>query len=641
MSDLESQLAQIEPFAADAGFRAEWRAVKAANKSRLAALIRQRTGIVVDPQSLFDVQVKRLHEYKRQHLNVAVPDHRLQPHRARRGARSGAAPRTVIFGGKAAPGYRMAKLIIRLIHGVADVINRDPRVSPLLKVVFFPDFNVKNGQHIYPAAELSEQISTAGKEASGTGNMKFAMNGALTIGTLDGANIEIRDAVGAGELLPVRPDRRRGRGSEGRGLPPAHRSTRPTPSCTRRSICIDAGAFSNGDRELFRPLVESLLVRDDYLLFADYQPYVDCQQRVERGVSRPAELDADVDPQLRARRPLLVGSLDSRVLPRHLERQAGCDRPGTLNEDGSRHTPGTSAPLGATVTPEGVNFSVFSKSATAIELLLFDDAEAPAPSRVVRLDPQRHRTYHYWHVLVPGLQPGQVYAYRAHGPFAPERGLRFDPHKVLLDPYGLAVATPRGYDRGAASRPGDNCAAAHEERRRRPGRLRLGGRPAASDAVRPHLHLRDARAGLHAASQLRRVRGEARDLRRHHREDPLPARPWGHGRRAPAGLSVRPRRRAGRTGQLLGIPAGVLLRAARRVQLAPRPARRARRVPRHGEGAASRGHRGDPRRRVQSHDRREPGRADDLLSRPRQRVLLHPAGRQVALRRFHADAATR
>jgi isoamylase len=125
-----------------------------------------------------------------------------------------------------------------------------------------------------------------------------------------------------------------------------------------------------------------------------------------------------------------------------------------------RHRAGTSAPLGATATPEGVNFSVFSKSATALELLLFDDVDAPAPSRVVGLEPRPHRTYHYWHVLVTGLKPGQVYGYRAHGPFAPERGLRFDPHKVLLDPYGLAVATPRGYDRGAASRPGDNCATA-------------------------------------------------------------------------------------------------------------------------------------------------------------------------------------
>ena len=197
------------------------------------------------------------------------------------------------------------------------------------------------------------------------------------------------------------------------------------------------------------------------------------------------------------------------------------------------------------------------------------------------------------------------------------------------------MATPRGYDRDAAQPPRRQLRGGDEERGRRPRRLRLGGRPAAAAAVRPHLHLRDARARLHAASELRRVRREARDLRRRHREDSLPAGPRGHGGGAAAGVPVRPPRRARRTGQLLGIPAGVLLRAARRVQLAHQPARRAGRVPRHGEGAASRRHRGDPRRRVQSHDRRKPGRADDLLSRPRQRVLLHPAGRQVALRRLH------
>ena len=279
LSDLESELVQLEPFSADAGFQADWRAVKAVNKNRLAALIRQRTGIVVDPQSLFDIQVKRLHEYKRQHLNVLYLI--TAYNRIARGGGDNGPSRTVIFGGKAAPGYRMAKLIIRLIHGVAEVVNRDPRVSPQLKVVFFPDFNVKNGQHIYPAAELSEQISTAGKEASGTGNMKFAMNGALTIGTLDGANIEIRDAVGAENFFLFGLTAAEVAAAKAAGYSP-----RPiyesNPELHEAIDLIDAGVFSNGDRQLFRPLVESLLVRDEYLLFADYEPYIECQQRVGR-----------------------------------------------------------------------------------------------------------------------------------------------------------------------------------------------------------------------------------------------------------------------------------------------------------------------------------------------------------------------
>jgi starch phosphorylase len=277
LSDLESELARIEPFASDAGFQEDWRAVKRANKDRLAALIRQRTGLVVDPESLFDVQVKRLHEYKRQHLNVL---YLITAYNRIRRARGGPlVPRTVIFGGKAAPGYFMAKLIIRLIHGVADVINRDPRVSPLLKVVFFPDFNVKNGQHIYPAAELSEQISTAGKEASGTGNMKFAMNGALTIGTFDGANIEIRDAVGAENFFLFGLTAAQVASAKAGGYRP-RAIYEANPELHEAIDLIDSGAVSNGDRDLFRPLVESLLVRDEYLLFADYQAYIDCQQQV-------------------------------------------------------------------------------------------------------------------------------------------------------------------------------------------------------------------------------------------------------------------------------------------------------------------------------------------------------------------------
>ncbi|MGA6965988.1 MAG: glycogen/starch/alpha-glucan phosphorylase, partial [Xanthobacteraceae bacterium] len=194
LANLEDELRRLEPLADDIDFQRNWQAVKAENKRVLVRLIKERTDIVIDPHSMFDIQVKRLHEYKRQHLNVLYLI--TVYNKLRRSSGAAATPRTVIFGGKAAPGYRMAKLIIKLINCVARTINQDPLVSQVLKVVFLPDFNVKSGHRIYPAADLSEQISTAGKEASGTGNMKFAMNGAITIGTLDGANIEIRDAVG-------------------------------------------------------------------------------------------------------------------------------------------------------------------------------------------------------------------------------------------------------------------------------------------------------------------------------------------------------------------------------------------------------------------------------------------------------------
>jgi starch phosphorylase len=276
IADLEDELARIEPFATDSGFQTEWRVVKAANKRALAQLVRQRTGITVDPQSLFDIQVKRLHEYKRQHLNALFLVTEYQ--RIRAGGEPGP-PRTVLFGGKAAPGYRMAKLMIKLINAVATVINADPVVSKHLKVVFLPDFNVKSSHHVYPAADLSEQISTAGKEASGTGNMKFAMNGALTIGTLDGANVEIREAVGeenfflfgltAGEV-----QQRKAGGYNPRLLYQADPQLRHTLDL------IGSGFFSNGDPELFRPMLDSLLNHDDYMLLADFRAYVDCQGRV-------------------------------------------------------------------------------------------------------------------------------------------------------------------------------------------------------------------------------------------------------------------------------------------------------------------------------------------------------------------------
>ncbi len=278
ISDLEHELNRIEPLADDTGFQREWQAVKAENKVDLAALIKDRTGIKVDPQSLFDIQVKRLHEYKRQHLNVLYLITLYSRLTHSRG--DATTPRTVIFGGKAAPGYWMAKLIIKLITSVADVINGDRRVSDRLKVVFLPDFNVKNSQRVYPAADLSEQISLAGKEASGTGNMKFSMNGALTIGTLDGANVEIRDAVGhenfflfgltAGDVERIRTN-----GYNPRAIYESNAELRETLDLIRD------GAFSNGDRELFRLLVDALIYHDTYMLLADYQAYVDCQQRVQ------------------------------------------------------------------------------------------------------------------------------------------------------------------------------------------------------------------------------------------------------------------------------------------------------------------------------------------------------------------------
>jgi len=286
IADLEHEIGRIEPLATDRGFQQAWQGVKAGNKRALAGVIKERTGIVVDPQSLFDIQVKRLHEYKRQHLNVLYLVTLYNRLRTGSGART--TPRTVIFGGKAAPGYRMAKLIIKLIHDVAEMIHRDPNVSDDLKVVFLPDFNVKNSQTVYPAADLSEQISTAGKEASGTGNMKFAMNGALTIGTLDGANVEIRDAVGpenfflfgltAAEVAQAKAD----------GYRPSafYESNRELHAALD---LIADGHFSNGDRERFRPLIESLLTRDEYMLLADYQAYVDCQERVSEAYVNQAE----------------------------------------------------------------------------------------------------------------------------------------------------------------------------------------------------------------------------------------------------------------------------------------------------------------------------------------------------------------
>ncbi len=276
--DLE-ELGRLEPLADDPEFQDTWRDTKRAAKERLAARIREHTGIAVDPESMFDVQVKRIHEYKRQHLNLLHVITHWQRLRARPGVE--AAPRTVVFGGKAAPGYHMAKLVIELAVAVSKVLESDPLTRDRLRVVFFPDLNVKNGQFIYPAADLSEQISLAGKEASGTGNMKLTLNGALTIGTLDGANVEIREAVGAENffLFGMTADEVVARRAAG------HFPGEIVAADAELRAALDAigdGTFSGGDRSRFAPLVDALLGADEYLALADYRSYVDCQGEVDR-----------------------------------------------------------------------------------------------------------------------------------------------------------------------------------------------------------------------------------------------------------------------------------------------------------------------------------------------------------------------
>jgi glycogen phosphorylase len=272
-----SRLKALEPLADNPEFRSRWHEIKHFNKQALAARALLRADVTIDPSTMFDVLVKRIHEYKRQHLKV------LHIVWLYHGIKSNPSlevqPRTFIFGGKAAPGYHLAKLMIKLITSVGDVINRDPDVRDRLKVVFLPNFNVKNGQRVYPAADLSEQISTAGKEASGTGNMKFSMNGALTIGTLDGANIEIRDEVGAENFFLFGLSAPEVYALKAQGYRPmdyynANQGLKDVIDLIR------SGFFSRGDPELLRPLMDGLLYQDPYLLLADFQSYIDCQNRV-------------------------------------------------------------------------------------------------------------------------------------------------------------------------------------------------------------------------------------------------------------------------------------------------------------------------------------------------------------------------
>ena len=273
----------LDRHAGDGGFRDRFRAVKRRNKEHLERWLEATHGIKFDPSAMIDAQCKRLHEYKRQHL--AILHVAWLYDRIRRGDLEDVVPRTVLFAGKAAPGYRMAKLMVRLIHGVGRVVEQDPVARQWLRVVFVPDFNVKNAQRIYPAADLSEQISTAGMEASGTGNMKFAMNGALTIGTLDGANVEIREAVGADNFFLFGLT-----AEEVTALKPRYNPRdvlARDPELAHVLASISEGRFSDGDTSMFEPLVRSLVEKDPFLVLADFRAYVDAQRRVARAWKDP------------------------------------------------------------------------------------------------------------------------------------------------------------------------------------------------------------------------------------------------------------------------------------------------------------------------------------------------------------------
>ncbi len=284
-----SALSRLATHADDGSFRASFRRVKRLNKARLADYIWRHLDVAVDPASLFDVQVKRIHEYKRQLLNLLHVVTRYN--RIKDGQTKGMVPRTVIFSGKAAPGYWMAKLFIRLIHGVADVVNHDPAVGGLLKLVFIPNYSVSNAERIIPACDLSEQISTAGTEASGTGNMKLALNGALTIGTLDGANVEMREQIGAEHFFIFGMTTDQVAARRATGYDPAA-VCRELPELTRVLDMIAGGAFSHGDTDRFRSVRDALLLGGDpYFVVADYASYIHCQEQVDALFQHPDEWD--------------------------------------------------------------------------------------------------------------------------------------------------------------------------------------------------------------------------------------------------------------------------------------------------------------------------------------------------------------
>jgi glycogen phosphorylase len=271
------EIQQLESFASDPNLIKKWQTVKRENKCNIASVIHEKTGISVDPDTLFDVQIKRLHESNRQHLNLL---HIIRLYSwIKQNPQTEITPRTFIFAGKASPGYFMAHLIVKLIHSVADIVNSDPDVAGRLKIVFFPDLNIKNLQKLCPAADLSEQISTAGREASGTGSMKLSMNGALTIGSLNGTNIEIAADVGNQNsfLFGLTAEKVATMKSQGYRPMDYYRNNADLKGVID---LISSGLFSRDDVTLFKPLIDSLINRDEYMILADYQSYIDCQDRV-------------------------------------------------------------------------------------------------------------------------------------------------------------------------------------------------------------------------------------------------------------------------------------------------------------------------------------------------------------------------
>ena len=273
-----NQLARLDPLADDAAFRERFAAVKRANKERLATLINERLGIRLDPSALFDIQIKRIHEYKRQLLNiieaVALYD-QIRSHPEKEWM-----PRVKFFGGKAAPSYNNAKLIIKLANDVARIINRDPAVRGLLKVVFVPNYNVSLAEVMVPAADLSEQISTAGMEASGTGNMKFALNGAITIGTLDGANVEIKEKVGDDNIVIFGLTTEQVAERRANGYRPREVIER-SPELSQALSAIASGVFSPDQPERYRELIDGLYDHDWFMVAADFDAYAAAQREVD------------------------------------------------------------------------------------------------------------------------------------------------------------------------------------------------------------------------------------------------------------------------------------------------------------------------------------------------------------------------